>query len=396
MTRIALVVNNYPTELRPHSGMQFYQQAKALASLADLTVYLMAPQYPRIRLLQPRRFSHRDGDRPLETPNVRVKQVSYSTIPVIGRLLNGWQCGRQLMPRFRESKPDVVLSYQLYPEAYGAVQAANALGIPCIVGAIGSDIRCSGPLVRPLIREAMRRSSFVLTVCDEMTARAINIGVPLAKVRTIPNGSDPLVFHWRDRVEARRELGVSLDSRLIVFTGNFVHVKGIPDLIHSIALLRQSSEPVEAALIGTGPMESQLRALSVTLGVSERIRFVGSMPPSKVALWLGASDLFCLPSYSEGSPNAMVEALCSGRPVVASDVGGIPELLTEDAGILVPPARPQLLAAALGDALRRDWDERAISRRYRRTWDDMARETFDVCREVLGQSQSFESAGLAR
>ena len=102
-----------------------------------------------------------------------------------------------------------------------------------------------------------------------------------------------------------------------------------------------------------------------------------------MARWLAASDLLCLPSHSEGCPNVVLEALYSGRPVVATDVGGTPELVDDTCGILVPKGDVPALADALARALARSWDADVISRTHGRTWDDVARETFEVCRSVL-------------
>lgn len=390
MNRVALVVSYFPTKLRPHSGMQFYHEAKALAKLVELTVYVVLPEYPESKILQPRRFAHRPEDSPVSLTNARVEHVPYAAFPVVSRLWNGWQCGRMLRPRFEASRPDVVLSYQLYPEAFGAVYAAGSLEIPSVVGAIGSDLRCCGRLLRPLVQRTMKQASFVVTVCDELTGRAVGMGIPRSKVRTIPNGCDPEIFFPQDRQESRRLLGVPPDTRLAVFTGNLVHVKGIPELIQAIAHLNASGVTVDAALIGRGPLEQSLKDRCRSLGLTERVRFLGSKPPAEVARWLSAADVFCLPSYSEGSPNAMVEALRCGRPVVASNVGGIPELLDPTCGILVPPRDVGALAQALHTALDRYWDEGAISTRYRRSWDDMAAETLDVCRAVLADARPFK------
>jgi glycosyltransferase involved in cell wall biosynthesis len=130
-----------------------------------------------------------------------------------------------------------------------------------------------------------------------------------------------------------------------------------------------------------------LRELCRQLGIESRVRFTGSLAPSEVARWLGAADVFCLPSLSEGSPNAMVEALCSGRPAVASNVGGIPELISEESGILAPPSNPPALAEALREAFTRSWDQAAIGNMYRRTWDDMARDTYEVCTGTLSRER---------
>jgi len=101
-----------------------------------------------------------------------------------------------------------------------------------------------------------------------------------------------------------------------------------------------------------------------------------------VARWLGACNLFSLPSYSEGSPNVIIEALNCGRPVVATQVGGIHELFDHEAGILVQPRDASALGQALDAALQKTWDEAAIARRYRRSWHDLAEEMRSVLEPI--------------
>jgi len=390
MTRIALVLSYYPTDRRPHRGMPFFHKAKALSELAELGIFVTSPQYPDHRFLRPRRFAHSGPEQPISLPGVSVRSVPYPALPMITRVLNGGTCGKRLLPHLREFRPDVVLAYQVYPEAYAAVYAARALNIPCVVGAIGSDIRCSPAMVRPLVRRTLRNASFVVTVCDELSARAIQLGATACKVATIRNGCDPEIFQPRDRAAARQSLGVSAASRLVVFTGNLVAVKGLPDLIRATALLNNGGTSMDVTLIGSGPLESELRELSRGLGIERSIRFTGALPPATIAQWLGAADVFCLPSHSEGSPNAIIEALQCGRPVVASNVGGIPELLNPTSGILVPPANPAALATALQHAFTRHWDETAIAKLNGRTWKDMARDTYQACLGVLHNDRVME------
>ncbi len=115
-----------------------------------------------------------------------------------------------------------------------------------------------------------------------------------------------------------------------------------------------------------------------------------------MARWVAASNLFCLPSHAEGLPNAVIEALASGRPVVASRVGGIPELVDSECGILVPPQNPSALADALSEALARPWDELAISSKFRRGWDQVAIETERILIEALEGDTRAQTLELAR
>ena len=92
-----------------------------------------------------------------------------------------------------------------------------------------------------------------------------------------------------------------------------------------------------------------------------------------------ACDVFCLPSHTEGHPNVLVEALACGRPVVATPVGGITEIVDSDNGVFTPVQDARSLAAALHATLSRPWDEVALSRRFARSWEEVARETLAVC-----------------
>ena len=146
------------------------------------------------------------------------------------------------------------------------------------------------------------------------------------------------------------------------------------ELVTAFAQVRQELANAELVCIGKGPLEQFLR--------SKGVRALGPKSSGEIADWLGACDLLCLPSHSEGCPNVVVEALSSGRAVIATRVGGIPELVDPDSGILVPPRSPSELATAIVEGLKRSWDENAIAARMGRSWDDVADETYDVCLEV--------------
>ena len=107
-------------------------------------------------------------------------------------------------------------------------------------------------------------------------------------------------------------------------------------------------------LVGAGGERARLERLAREAGIEAGVFFLGALPQRQVADWIAAADLLCLPSHSEGSPNVVVEALASGVPVVATRVGGVPDLVADGVnGLLVPPADAHALSAALDEALRR-------------------------------------------
>jgi glycosyltransferase involved in cell wall biosynthesis len=117
------------------------------------------------------------------------------------------------------------------------------------------------------------------------------------------------------------------------------------------------------------------------------LTLTGALPLADVATWLGACDVFTLPSWSEGTPNVVLEALAAGRRVVATDVGGIPDLIPSDeVGTLVPARSPQALAAALTDALARDYDPaRVVELGSPGSWDDSARALYQSLERAVLQ-----------
>jgi glycosyltransferase involved in cell wall biosynthesis len=387
--RIAAVVSYFPTSSEPHSGMPIFNLMKALSRMAELKVHVVRSHYPSLRFLHPRNSLHRSYDPNYQVAGVDVRYIGYPALPVVTRPLNGRSCASRLLPHIRASRPDVLLSYIVYPEGNAAVRVGGKLGIPVVVGAVGSDLyRIPDRWIGGLVRDTLRRASFVVTKSRQLREQAIRLGAPADKVQAILNGCDSSLFRYGSREEARRELSVDPAARLAVFTGRLVEVKGLPGLLEAVARVRRDGPPLELALIGDGPLAPALRQLSRRLGIEAGVRLLGARSPAEVARWLAAADVFCLPSYSEGCPNVVLEALSCGRPVVASEVGGIPEIVGGHCGILVPPGDSGALAAALKEALARAWDEEKIAGSYRRDWSVMARETLEICRRVAGRGET--------
>jgi glycosyltransferase involved in cell wall biosynthesis len=257
---------------------------------------------------------------------------------------------------------------------------ARRLGIPSVVCSIGSDLnRAADPVSRWLTRLAMRRATFVVAKSEHLRERAIQMGINASKVRTVRNGCNPAVFHLADRGAARAELTVDDRAELVLFVGRLDCAKGILELLDAFASLTSCRPNLRLAYVGDGPGAEQLRSKTIGLGLEDRVSLAGACPSQKVARWLAAANVLALPSYREGYPNVVIEALSCGRPVIATDVGGIPELVNESSGILVAPRDSRALAAAIQTAMERNWDEQSISKQFHRSWDEAADELLRVC-----------------
>ena len=381
--RIAIVVDFLPTTSRPHSGRVNYQRVKALSKYADLQVFCLEPDYLRPTLLRPPASVNA-----VEVPGARVKNLRYQAVPFLTRALNGRTCAKILTSHVREFGPDVILAYFAYPMGFAAQAVARHLGVPTIIGAVGSDLRrMNGLLVRPLIRKTIMNAECVVTVSEELRHRAIALGAAPEKCVTIYNGCDSEVFRPGDREAAREQLQIPANAELVLFVGNLLAVKGTRELLEATAMMASERPNLRVAFIGEGPLKAELRARVSKPDLAEHVRFVGGALPEEVAQWMRAANVFCLPSHSEGTPNVVIEALSCGRPVVATSVGGTPNLLNARCGILVAPRNARELANGLARALGRAWNEEDIASSFKRSWKEWAKETYEVCEQAVRQGQ---------
>jgi len=382
--QIAVATHFFPNSSQPHRGRPIYELTKALGRIADVQVFCVESAYPRYKFLQPRTFLYRNVEASHSIYGVKVEYLQYPALPLVTRLLNGHNCGRALIQRLRKFRPDLIIGYNVYPEGFGAVAAARDLKIPVVIGALGSDVlRIPDYFVGQLTARTIRKASLVVTVSDELRERAIRCGIPPVKCRTIHNGCDFSVFQPASRAVARLELNIDPGAEVVVFVGRLVPLKGLRELLEAAAILCPLRPRLCVVCIGEGPMDRELLRRASQPDLKGHVEFAGSANPHEIARWLAASNVFCLPSDSEGCPNVVIEALSCGRPVVASNVGGIPELLDSRCGILVPPADAQQLAHGLSRALDHLWDQDEIANCSRRSWDDVARETYQACCSVL-------------
>ncbi len=379
--RILVVTSQFPIHGEPTRGRPLQQTVRAMSRLADVHVVSPVAEYPG--WARPRSYTFRPPDLAHAVEGCSVEYTRYRVLPLVTRPFNGWSCGRTLDTALRRFRPDVVLGYWLYPDALGAMQAARRAGLPFLAGARGSDLRVRDAVTRRLTRPVVRAAGRLLVVSEDLGRVAVTgYGADPARIRVVANGCDASLFHLADRDRARASLGLAPDRPLVLYVGRLVPGKGLRELFAAASILAGRRPGVEFALVGDGPMRDEVAHLAAACGA--RVHLPGALPPAAVAQWMAAADLVTLPSHSEGQPNVLIEALACGRPVVASDVGGIPEIVDDACGHLVPPGDVDALAAALADALGRDWDEAALSRRFSRSWDAVAAETLAACDETIG------------
>lgn len=198
----------------------------------------------------------------------------------------------------------------------------------------------SGPLARWWISYTLRHSSAVITL-SESSATLLRQLAPGAQVRVIANA-----------VQVPPQAGTAVENGArILFLGRADQRKGIFELLEAVARLRDAFPAIELAIAGDGQLDEVAR-VAAELGIGSRVQLLGWIDADQRAAELARAAVFCLPSYDEGLPMSMLEAMAAGKAVLMSAVGGIPEAIVDHGnGVLVPPRDVAALAAALGELL---------------------------------------------
>lgn len=380
--KIAVVTRYFPSSAEPWQGRSAYQTLRVLAREAEVRVFYPNAAYPS--WLKPRSRSYDRLDASYSPPDVKVSYYDYPALPLISRPFNGWMAARALLPRVRSFVPDLIFSYFLYPEGYAALEIGKVLSVPVVARSMGSDInRIGDPISAMHTRTVLREADFLVMVSDDLRKKAVAMGALPAKVRTIVNGCDLSMFHVRDRLEARDKLRIDPASEAVVYIGRMDVKKGLRELAEAATALHHQRPRLHVYMVGEGPDRPILEGAIQSRSADSYVHMLHGCASEEVAIWMAAGDLVTLPSYMEGCPNVVLEALACGRPVVATNVGGIPEIMSDQCGCLVPPRDPVELARALASVLDRTWDAKAISAHRSRGWETVAAELLEIFESLV-------------
>lgn len=364
--RVLWVTDIFPHAGRPYAGEAFAELGKSLARHVDLTV--LSPAYRSWWGPKGSFLDHYRAQKPrVEFDGFVAHYPTAPAIPLkftIAMQAHSMRFGLMgAARRLHEEKPfDLVHAVNAIPPGWAAQAIAQKLGARLVVTCVGSDVMefPRYPRLRKML-EATFRDSVVTTVSREMIEHVRAFGVT---ARFIPNGC---------RIDATPE-GPRTRGR-VLFVGRLTRVKGLDILVE--AMKRVPGATLE--VVGGTPDPDAAKWLD---GSGAIVRGAISTPELREAM--RRADVLCLPSRREGWPLVVMEALAAGLPVVATRVGGIPEIVTSDAlGRLVPAENVEALARGLNEALSTSWDRAAIRESVRPyEWDRIAEQYVEVYRSA--------------
>jgi glycosyltransferase involved in cell wall biosynthesis len=341
--RVLALTKIFPNRNNPNAMPYVPRQCAALAEQCDLQIWATVPWFPGLSMLRNSLSNIPDSDKLF---GLEVKHPRFLYLPRLA-MLSGASYALSIAERLWRSRKqfDVILATFAYPDGVAATALGQLLGIPTVIQVIGSDVDVASqlPTLKPQVQWSFRHAAGVIAVSSALAEKCIQLGARRGSTTAIVTGVDRRTFAPRSREAARLDLGLSINCKLILYVGRLSQEKGVMDALEAFERMPNRSD-VRLAFVGDGPLLQRLRERA--LGRSDII-VTGSLDGAKVGDWLAACDLLTLPSYHEGTPNAVLEAFSSGRPIVATHVGGIPDICTSPVyGELVTPGAVSELTSA--------------------------------------------------
>lgn len=379
---VVIFTSEYPKPSLPFQGAFTAQFVKELSQQCKVTVICPIPWLPKLQLflrLFPAKKPWTEIPKQHQVDNVTTYYLPFFTVPFFFRYLNALSIAlfsrRQLKKIDSNESVHVIHAHGVYPDAVAASLLGKWFKRPTVITALGSDVNKE---MQVAIKQkqsiwALNRASAVAGVSKDLVNTIVNYGIDQNKVHWVPTGVCRNTFNAsantsteelnKKSAELRASVNLDASAKIALFVGRLHPVKGLDVLLNAVAILQKNNRlDFTIVLIGEGSLLDSLSQSAETLGISDAIKFIGPQPQQVVAQWMQAANLLCLPSHMEGLPNVILEALALSLPIVASNVGGIPEVVINDSnGVLVPANDADQLAEALEYGLTKEWDKTKIA-----------------------------------
>jgi glycosyltransferase involved in cell wall biosynthesis len=387
--RILTFTTLYPSAERPRHGIFVETRLAHLRACTDVDLRVVAP-VPSFPSRAPRFGLYAQYARtPAEEvrDGVQVLHPRYLTAPRIGMYTQPWALAHAAAPTLHKLRRDgfdfdLIDAHYLYPDGVAAAMLARRFRKPLIVTARGSDVNLLMDYRWPrrLILDAVRQAGVVVAVSAALRERLVAHGVDAAHVQVLRNGVDTEVFHPLPRGQARMALGLP-PGNVFAAVGNLVAEKGFDLVVDALAAFPGAT----LVIVGDGPERARLQAQADAQGMAARVRILPVRPQRDLATVYSAADIVVLASAREGWPNVLLEAMACGTPVVATDVGGVPEIVTNRvAGRIAGERTAEALANAMRELLADSPDRTAVAKFAARFgWPETALGYGELCQQIL-------------
>jgi len=386
--KILVITQLFPNPLRPREGYPILREIKELAKRTEVKVIApISGPFPPRRTRVPG-YERVDG--------IDVCHPWFFTLPFLSRWLNGVSYFAFALNPLRKLRKtfdfDLIYAAFVYPDGFASVLLGRYFKKPVVLEAVGSDINMVTRVKsrKWLTRWALKRANKVVSVSEALKQRILEIANLRSKDVVVNyRGADHIVesSHF-DREAFLKQHGLSPRSPVLLSIGHFIPLKEHIFLIDIVGSLKS---PCQLVIVGDGKLRERYWERVKELGLDGRVKVLGPCLPDEMVRWYSAADILVHPSLSEGLPNVVLEAMKMSLPVVASRVGGLPEIIEHgENGFLFPPKGGQRLTEILEDLIddakkRKEIGRRGLNslRKKGMTWNDRTTNLLRVFGEVL-------------
>ena len=395
--RVLAISLLFPNSVYPNRGIFVLNRLRAVSRYADVKVINPIAWFPFCSRLERYKDYHRIPKK--ETiDGIEVYHPRFLSIPLVLKVVVAVTYCLAVLPvalRLRKKwRYDLVDLHWTFPDLPAGRLLSWLLGVRQLVTVRGTPAlfpKERSPR-RALVRILLAKSDHVVTLSDELRDLSVSQGVSKDRISTIRNGVDVSRFRYLEIESCRARLGIPADQRTILGIGYVTPRKGFDRIIASLPEVLKECPEAKLYLLGPdgsaaqGDCGQELKRLIESLNIKDRVHFVGEVPNQDLILWYNAADCFCLSSRSEGCPNVLLEALACGCPVVATAVGSVPEVVTDESMGMVVPNSTEGVRSGLLSVLSTSYDrEKTAAQMEMCDWDWCARQVVEIYTQLLRQ-----------
>ena len=379
--RLLVFTSLFPHSGSPNAGVFIRERMFRVGAVLPITIVSPQPWFPGqglIRVFRPH-FRRPASNSEIQS-GIEIIFPRFFSFPGIFKQFDGLFMAMGSYWTLRRLKKrigfNIVDAHFGYPDGYAATLLGKWLKVPVTITLRGTEIPHSlNRGLRPLLVHALKEATRLFSVSESLRQHAISLGIDPGKITVVGNGVDTNKFSPVLKAEARRQLGLSEDAKVLISVGGLVERKGFHRVIEILPSLLKVYPDLIYLIVGgaspEGDWSEHLRTQVSCLKLDETVMFLGVMPSDKLKIPLSAADIFVLATSNEGWANVFLEAMACGLPVITTDVGGNREVVCcDELGTVVPFDNAQKLESALARALDREWSTEAIvSYAANNSWD---------------------------
>lgn len=287
--------------------------------------------------------------------SVNVSRPAYATPPHPIHFIGAWIMAAWLKLSWEKLMSgfncDLIHAHTITPDGFAACKLAKSLRLPLVCSARGSEVHTTpkeSAAIHCMTRWALRQTDGMIAVSSALAQEAVAIAGNTLKPKVIYNGVGENFQTAGDQLALRQKLNLPTAAQIILFVGRCELDKGTGELLQAFGEFSRINLHSELVVVGDGGARQTLEMETQQQPFGSRVHFVGQVGRKEISEYLQAADIFVLPSYGEGMPNALLEAMAMGLPCIATMVGGIPEAIQDGVnGLLIPPKSPTAIVVAL-------------------------------------------------